>query len=51
MLPDDARPAAEGDGAWRALLAEAAEQFAGAGQPLDAARCRAAGAEAVPLPR
>jgi tetratricopeptide (TPR) repeat protein len=41
---------AEGDESWPAVLAEAAEQFAEAGQPLDAARCRAAVASGVPLP-
>jgi hypothetical protein len=33
---------AEGHDAWRALITEAGEQFEAAGQPLDAARCRAA---------
>jgi tetratricopeptide (TPR) repeat protein len=43
---------AEGDTGWSGLLSEAAEGFAGAGQPLDAARCRAAmSTAAVPRPR
>lgn len=44
--------AAEGDpAAARRLLGEAAELFAQAGQPLDAARCRSAEAAPAPFPR